>query len=53
MKCPVCSSTLNQVVETRVRGAYVYRRRRCFNGHLFTTHERIQPYKSMKSGGWI
>jgi hypothetical protein len=45
MKCPVCSSLLNQVMETRVRGEYVYRRRRCFNEHLFTTQERIQTEK--------
>lgn len=46
MKCPVCGSPLNQVVETRVRDTYVYRRRRCFNEHLFTTHEK--PFQNNK-----
>ena len=50
MKCPVCGSPLNQVVETRVRDTYVYRRRRCFNQHPFTTHERIQPKKPTRLG---
>ncbi len=51
MRCPICSSPLNEVRETRPKDTYIYRRRQCFNGHLFTTHERPQPAKTSPVGG--
>ena len=40
MMCPLCNAP-SEVKETRIKVGYVYRRRICFNEHLFTSHEKI------------
>ena len=41
MKCPACNAP-SDVKETRARDDHVYRRRLCFNEHIFTTEERVK-----------
>jgi transcriptional regulator NrdR family protein len=41
MRCPVCNAP-SDVKETRARDDHVYRRRLCFNEHIFTTEERVK-----------
>jgi hypothetical protein len=41
--CEVCGTPLTDVIETRPGPGYVRRRRKCFNGHLFTTFEFSTP----------
>ena len=41
LKCPACGTHLNNVVDTRAVKDKILRRRRCFNGHLFSTEEKI------------
>lgn len=41
MKCPVCESEKNKVVDTRNGKIRVYRRRKCECGIVFTTYEII------------
>lgn len=48
MRCPICSSPLTEVRETRAKDTFIYRRRQCFNGHLFTTHERAISNKPIQ-----
>ena len=48
MKCPKCGapSTVKETRETPIR----YRRRReCFNGHWFTTEEKVVPAAQIQS----
>ena len=42
--CPAlgCGCALHEVVETRKTAHGVTRRRECFNGHRFLTHENVQ-----------
>lgn len=49
IKCPLCGAATD-IKETRTRtDNTVYRRRVCFNEHLFTTHETvITPPKEKK-----
>lgn len=47
MKCPECSKPAD-VLETRTAGAYVRRRYECFNGHRFSTQERVHNFKKDK-----
>lgn len=54
MKCPTCSTPLNEVVDSRKRGESIRRRRECFNGHRFSTLESIAVFevqKPRKRGG--
>ena len=39
--CPVCSSTISSVVETRAHGGRVFRRRACRCGFDYTTAEEV------------
>lgn len=41
MKCPVCESEKNKVVDSRNGKIRVYRRRKCECGITFTTYEII------------
>jgi len=49
MKCPLCGAATD-VKETRTRDSnIVFRRRVCFNEHIFTTHETVvKPPKEKK-----
>lgn len=38
MKCPQCDKA-SEVIDTRLRGAVVRRKRRCLNNHEFVTLE--------------
>lgn len=44
MKCPTCGAP-TEVKDTRYG---FYRRRECYNGHRFSTHEKVV---SLKAGG--
>lgn len=39
LECPVCLTILSEVIETRQQYGYIGRRRRCINGHRFSTWE--------------
>lgn len=42
IKCPDCGSLISYVVDSRAEnGERIYRRRRCLNGHRFSTEERV------------
>lgn len=41
LKCPTCGTATSGVIETRLRESHIYRRRRCYNGHTFTTKESV------------
>lgn len=41
MKCPECKRESNQIIDTRDRKDYVYRRRECLCGYRFATYEMI------------
>lgn len=48
MPCPECGNTELSVVDTRQRGS-VFRKRKCGNGHNFTTIEvPYEEYKKLK-----
>lgn len=42
MTCPTCQKQ-TRVLDSRFRDGEVYRRRRCKNGHRFSTLERVVP----------
>lgn len=37
--CPLCESTLSDVIDTRTLDGLVVRKRKCFNGHVYRTEE--------------
>jgi transcriptional regulator NrdR family protein len=39
--CPLCESTLSDVMESRPTNGAIRRRRKCFNGHTYTTREEV------------
>lgn len=47
IRCPECDTTLSDVVQTRQRVGFIARRRVCFNGHKFTTHETVPVSKTV------
>lgn len=47
MKCPFCN-VWSDVVESRTTLTGTRRRRRCANGHRFTTHERVTSHTARK-----
>lgn len=47
MRCPQCGKP-SEVLETRIRSEYVYRRYECFNNHRFTTREVVVPSREEK-----
>ena len=51
MKCPRCGFESNQVIATRDRNGFIYRRRECLCGFRFRTHEYIiGGYDNEKTG---
>jgi hypothetical protein len=52
MKCLECGAA-TEVLSTRTWETYVYRRRKCFNGHRFSTEERQQTAHTSGADGVV
>jgi hypothetical protein len=41
ISCPECHIAFTRVIDSRAKGHQIRRRRECYNGHRFTTYERV------------